>query len=339
MKWNSNSIEFRGKRPKPKKITGTRFASVLDMDRWASPFQVWCEITKAYNRPFEGNKYTEAGQTLEPKIIAYLKEVYFDDIITPQDVYGPDPFKVTWGDFFKKESAIFGGMWDALVDDGDGNIDGVIEIKTSKRVEDWANGAPVNQALQGALYAHLLGTDKVYMVGMFLQDEDYDNLDHVEPNSSNVVVDAFTIYDRFPMFDAMIAEAEAWWAEHVETGISPPFNEKTDAEYLKALRTTATEIGNLDELIAEAERLGKKVESYKTDIDRLKQLEGAIKEELATRFDEGSNRVTVKGKDWVFELARGTTRKVDAQSLKDDGLYDKYITTTESYRLTKKEIN
>lgn len=73
---------------RPKRITGTRFASVLGLDRWNSPFKTWCAITKTYEEPFEDNKYTIAGKTIEPKIIDYLKKAYFLNIKTPTDVYG-----------------------------------------------------------------------------------------------------------------------------------------------------------------------------------------------------------------------------------------------------------
>ena len=54
---------------KPKKITGTRLGAVLNLNTWKTPFQAWCEITRVAEPPFEGNKYTEAGKAIEPKLI------------------------------------------------------------------------------------------------------------------------------------------------------------------------------------------------------------------------------------------------------------------------------
>jgi len=65
-------------------------------------------------------------------------------------------------------------MWDALYYE-DGEMSAVIEIKTTKRVEDWQDGAPDHYALQAALYAYLLGVDNVIMVCAFLEEGDYDN--------------------------------------------------------------------------------------------------------------------------------------------------------------------
>ena len=33
---------------KPKKLTGTRFASVLGLNRWSTPFEIWCACTRTY---------------------------------------------------------------------------------------------------------------------------------------------------------------------------------------------------------------------------------------------------------------------------------------------------
>ena len=55
---------------KPKKMTGTRFASVLGLDKWNTDFKTWCAITRTYEDPFTDNIYTIAGKTIEPKIIS-----------------------------------------------------------------------------------------------------------------------------------------------------------------------------------------------------------------------------------------------------------------------------
>ena len=54
---------------RPKKLTATRFATVLGLNPWSTPFEVWCEITRTYQKPFEETIYTAAGKTIEPKHI------------------------------------------------------------------------------------------------------------------------------------------------------------------------------------------------------------------------------------------------------------------------------
>ena len=75
---------------KPKKMTATRFATVLGLNAWSTPFEAWCEITRTYEKPFEDTVYTVAGKVIEPKICEYLRNRYFLDIKSPTDVYGAD---------------------------------------------------------------------------------------------------------------------------------------------------------------------------------------------------------------------------------------------------------
>ena len=143
----------------------------MGLNAWATPFSAWCEITKTYEDPFEDSIYTVAGKIIEPKIAEYLKNRYFMDIKSPTDVYGPDYFRKTWGDFFPDEEAL-GGMWDFLGDDF------VVEVKTTKRVEDWKGvdgevEPPIYYKLQACLYAYLLGFDDVVMTCSFLEATDY----------------------------------------------------------------------------------------------------------------------------------------------------------------------
>jgi len=80
------------------------------LDRWATPFEVWCAVTRTYEKPFEDNKYTIAGKIIEPKVIEYLKKLYFGGSLkSPTDVYARTTFK-NLGDFFP-DVEIFGGMW------------------------------------------------------------------------------------------------------------------------------------------------------------------------------------------------------------------------------------
>ena len=130
IKWLGNSIQVDP--PKRfKKISGTYFPTVLGLDPWKSPFEAWCKSTRTWETPFEGNKYTNAGQIIEPKVFDFLRLSmgFGKRVITPEDVYGKDHFKKTWGDFFP-ESSTFSGMWDALIYDDNGKPECVVEIKT-----------------------------------------------------------------------------------------------------------------------------------------------------------------------------------------------------------------
>ena len=338
MKWDNGRLVIAPPK-KPKKITGTRLASILGLDKWNSDFKTWCAITRVYEEPFEGNKYTEAGKILEPKIIEYLKtNVFFDKtaVKTPEDVYGADPFKKTWGDFFKNID-VFGGMWDAI-HVKNGQEFAVIEIKTTKRAEDWIQEVPTNYLYQGMMYAHLLGLEDVIMVAVILEDDDYENLEDFKVNSKNIIIRKEKVTDRFKKdFD----KARIWWTEHVVSGISPVANRTVDKAILHAIGVAELPVGDIT-LLEEAEsllaELAAVADKYKAKEAKLKKLTEQIKSELQEKLVATSDtKLTVAGKyEWV--LSRGVTTSINKDKLKEDGLLEKYQETKETFTLRKSRI-
>lgn len=326
---------------RPKRITGTRFASILGLDRWNTDFKTWCAITRTYEEPFVDNVYTIAGKTIEPKIIDYLRKVYWMEIKTPEDIYGKDYFRKTWGNFFPKIDT-FGGMWDALYYE-DGGMSAVIEIKTTKRVEDWKDGAPDNYALQAALYAYLLGVDDVIMVCAFLEDEDYEKPEEFVPYAGNTMIDEFSISERFPRFQVHIERARKWWDDYVVTGISPPFDEKKDEDILKELRKNTVSVApDLQEYILKGEKLKDEIQAVKDAIKdkekTLKEITATIRNHCMKGFRDGDTRVAIEGKKYEWVLSKSTGTEIDTDALKKDGLLKKYSKEKVSYRFTQSAI-
>jgi hypothetical protein len=328
---------------RPKKITGTRLASILELDKWNTPFKTWCAITRTYEEPFVDTKYTRAGKVIEPKIINYLNKVYyFGDLKSPTDIYGENYFDKTYGDFFPNVS-IFGGMWDAVYYEN-GKIASVIEIKTTKRAEDWSNGAPIHYALQAALYAHLLGVDDVVMVASFLDDIDYERPENFVPSSSNTIIDDFKVSERFPRFQAHLDRAIDWWNAHVATGISPTFDEKKDDEILKQLRKNAIDVSeDIDALISEGEALKNEIDTVTDSITekekRLKEITEVIKRHCMKQFREGDKKVVIPGKKYEWVVSKTESTEIDKDALKKDGIYDKYCKIKECYRISQVPLN
>ena len=356
LKWNGSTITVVPPK-KPKKITGTHFPTIVGVNPFATDFEVWCRCTRTYEIPFEGNKYTNAGQVIEPKVFDFLRTSmgFGDRVITPEDVYGKDHFKKTWGDFYP-DTPIFGGMWDALIKDENDNIEYVVEIKTvqvdgrSGSLEDrWKDGeAPHYQALQASLYAYLLGVDKVMMVAVALEDKkgDYEHPEQVTPSyaNGNVYIDEFRVSERYPNFDMYIEKATAWWNAYVLTGTSPTFDEKKDAEILKALRTNTvnTEEVVIADLLKRAEQLKTEIEQAMATLgDKEKELKTTlekIKQYALSQFRDGDTKVSIKGSRYEWVLSKSNTTELDKEALANDGLLDKYTKSKTSYRLTTSEI-
>lgn len=326
---------------KPKKLTATRFASILGFNKWSTPFSAWCEMTRTYEEPFTDSAFTIAGKVIEPKICDYLRSRYFMEIKSPTDVYGEDYFKKTWGDFFPDVEGL-GGMWDFLGDDF------VVEVKTTKRVEDWKGvdgkvEPPIYYKLQASLYAYLLGFDDVVMTCSFLTDKDYEDPEQFKPSVDNTVVVEFKVSEAYPTFkESYIDPAMQFWRDHVLTGISPEYDEKKDAEILKALRKETIEPtdGEIAKLIAEADKLRTQIERADLKIqskrDRLKEIEDAVKKSMTSRFKDGIKKVETTGKAYTWTLTRVESNRVDTTALKKDlpDVAKKYTKVSTAYKLT-----
>ena len=348
LQWNKDNTVSIAAPKRPKKMTGTRFASVLGLNQWSTPFQMWCEITKAYCEPFVGNKYTEAGKAIEPKQIAYMRESYgMDDLIDPHDVWGEDPFKKTYGNFYSHP--IFGGMWDALLVDKDawdgsaeglvGNTEAVLEFKTTKRAEDWSEDVPEYYALQAALYAWLLDCDNVIMVASFLEEGDYDSPEDYVPSAENTATFEFSISERYPTFvEDYINPAIDWWNAHVESGDSPVFDEKADADYLKEMRKVSlnpeTDIEALiDELVGLQDDVDAVVAAVSAKEKRIKTIKDQLKKYAQEQIGD-KDACEIKHGRVTCTLKKSVSVKADEKAMKKDGIWDKYAKTSETARFT-----
>ena len=344
MEWlDGNKIQIIPPK-RPKKLTGTRFATILGLNPWSTPFEIWCEVTRTYQKPFEDTIYTIAGKTIEPKQAEYMKQTYFmSNLVTPTDIWGKDYFRQTYGDFFR-ESPVLGGMWDYLLYGKDGKPTTVLEMKTSKRVEDWKDDIPEYYALQAALYAYLLGVDEVIMVASFLEPKDYDNPEKFVCSGKNTITRPFKVSERYPDFEKKyVKPALKWWKDFVESGISPAFDERKDAEILKALRTNnLSPETDMAALVKEAEDLKVKLDAHAAEVSedekRYKVLTDMIKKAAIAQFRDGDKKVSIAGSAYNWEVSRTSTSKIDKDAMKADGILAKYTTTEDSYRISPKAL-
>ena len=359
IQWHENYIQIEPI-SKNKKITGTHFPTVLGANPFSTPFEVWLRCTRTYEKPFEGNKYTNAGQVIEPKVFTFLRNSmgFGDRLLTPEDIYGKDHFKKTWGDFYQSKE-IYGGMWDCLITDENDKVEYVVEIKTvqvdgrSGTLDArWKDGqAPHYQALQASLYAYLLGVDKVLMVAVALKDSegDYEHPEQVVPSyaNGNVYIDEFRVSERYPNFDMYIAKATQWWNDHVLTGISPEFDEKKDADLLTALRTNIIKEKEVvfNDMISKAEQLKSEIDAVQATLtDKNKELKNTldeIKSYVATQFRDGDTKVSFKGNKYEFVLSKSESSELDIDQLVADfgeTLLEKYTKQKTKLRLTTSEI-
>lgn len=248
-------------RYKFKKITGSRFSSVVGFNEYTTPFKTWCIMTGLYTEQMD-EIMSRAGTIIEPKIKSVVEKML--DVSYMQY----EPQKVGFDIF--KENKIFGG-----IPDGEPIVNNIInydnekrmlEIKTTsidsflyKKVdnlfvlqkdennhpiiksygtkrEKWFDDnqnvkVPVEYEFQLSLYCYLRGISKGIFAICFLETNDY-----INPEQCNVyereiqLVNLDVNIDKFKQFVTM---AENWYHDYIETGISPKLT-KDDLEFINS---------------------------------------------------------------------------------------------------------
>lgn len=333
--------------PKQKlRITGHRFASVLGLNQYQSPFGSWCEITKLVKLPFEDNKYTIAGKTIEPKLINVVREK-FPNCMSIEEYYGNNIEKYRWNNFVD-DSNIFGGVMDAVATKNDlKTILAVVECKTSSKPHLWENNqVPIEYLLQGCEYSYLKKLDRVIFICAFLQEADYNHPEKFVPTEENTILVVKKIKDvRIEMpngdlisFEEAIAYCEDWWHKYIETGISPEFDEKKDKEYLDIIRTSKPQNDNdLDNICISAKLLEDEINDIidKNELDKkqkeLKTLKDGIKEKMMDMLSDGETKVSYR----QYKLTGSISNKFDDKKFKKEHpkAYEQYLKQTITYKL------
>lgn len=223
----------------PKKITGRRFPQVLGRDPYSTPFQAWCAIMRLYEPTFDDNQFTKAGKVIQPKQTEYIKTCAQQcSVKSPEEIFGNNPEEATGYDFFPDQE-IFGGMWDAIGMNPEGDITHVFEMKTTSenKKNDWAHSIPLEKFLQGALYAYLLGLSSIIIVPSFLCKQDYNQPEQFVCGPENTIPVRVKLSIGEADFERdYIQKAKQWWEDYVLTGVSPPVDPHKDAKFVAALK-------------------------------------------------------------------------------------------------------
>jgi predicted phage-related endonuclease len=323
----------------PKKLTGSRLGAVLGVNKWKSPFEAWCEIVRVGELPFEGNKFTEAGIVIEPKLIEWCKENVTPHIVTPAQWFGKTTQEMGYDHF--PDEPIFGGMWDGLALDaplGKGKPIAVIEGKTSSRPQDWVEGVPASYDVQGLDYALLLGVNRVFYPVRFMEPDEYDHPELCECTDENTLLYESKVDESD--IRAQLDEAQDWWARHVVGNVSPPFDEKRDKDILAVIRKSDVKVPGLPKVAKEALELEAQIAALKVEAGiptlekRLKEIKDTIiKPALMKQFRETDEVVASNG----WQLKKTTPDTIDKEALEADGLLPKYTTVNVGYTLTKEK--
>lgn len=208
---------------KKKKITGTRLATILGLNKFNSPFSVWAEMTGLY-KPVIPEKYLKVGQMLEKPIIKSIEDMYDFNIKTF------DRNEIKFDNF--KDNPIFGGMVDGI----DYEKKTLVEIKTTnvKNKRFWDKQVPIEYWYQAQLYCELANLKEILFGVCFVEDQDYEDPENIPIDDRDIRI--------YPVAKADIkAEMEKsieWYKQHILTYKSPKFNpnDKRDMQIVNEIK-------------------------------------------------------------------------------------------------------
>lgn len=176
-------------------LGGSDIAAVCKVSPWASPWSVWAKKTGHLEDVSGGTESMEWGSRLEAVILDKFAEEHPDLSLTrdpgtwahkdrPWQLANPDAFYLT----------------------ADGS-NGIIEVKTARYEDDWANGVPAYYRTQVLWYLQTFGFKHAYVVVLF---------------SGSKYREFEITYDEFEA-EANLAEAEKMW-ELIQSQTQPEFD-------------------------------------------------------------------------------------------------------------------
>ena len=322
---------------KSKKITGTKLGAILEVNPYETPFSTWCDITKVYKKPFDGDKYTKAGETIEPLVLKDLKGKLAGKVMSAEEYYGR-PMNYVY-DYFT-EDKIFGGMWDGIQVNQDNKPIGVIEIKTTGAVQNWKDGEiPPYYQTQVELYAYLLGVRYYTVAVVFLEEEDYINPNQVKlvEGVNYKVISVRMTDEHMAQVESRISYAREWYATYVDTLLSPIMNvnDKTDMEIRSIIMTDLVDDKDLEGLLADIKKCDDIIneERYTDAVNEKKKLEEVLRSKLVEKLENDDNieTSTVVSENYEFSVKKTVKPKdvFDEKKFKKEEkeMYNKYVTT------------
>ncbi len=285
------------------KITGSRFLAVLGKDRYMSEFEAACLIGRIFYDDTE-NKYTRAGEILEPVIRRYVRD-NCDMILRPllgaddgTDITVEDPIDKNdcYYDHFRS-SKVFGGMVDGFIN-LKGRRDAILEIKTAGDRSGWydENGKlrpPEGYYLQASLYAQLAKLKRIVFAAAFLTESDYDNLDRFVPNESNTLIMVIEKKD----IESEMKVAEEWFDRYINNGVTPEWTER-DAEIIDVLTSD-----RIDEMPGDLRYMFRRYIRFMDSDEDLSDLEYSIIELMSSAAVDGVSKIVYVQDGVTFKVS------------------------------------
>ena len=238
-----------------KKITGSRFFSILGESKFSSPVKTWAQMVNIYKEEIDPT-IANAGCTIEPMVRSYV-EKHFDIKFKFWN-----PSEINFDCFHENE--IFGGIPDGEPIDSNGNLaydkgEPMLEIKTSSAdklkfttinnnlvMQKDANGRPIvtipgqkrkewfdengdatipkEYVYQLALYLYLRNAKKGLFAVCFLKPEDYMHPEQLDINKADLIFVEMDLENHKWIYQE-VEKAKQWYLDHMTKNyVSPELN-------------------------------------------------------------------------------------------------------------------
>lgn len=244
-----------------KKITGSRFASILKLNQYTSPVQAWCTIVNIYKEDMDPT-LANVGNCIEPKIREYvssLTNIKFKTYI---------PSQINWNVF---KDDVFGGIPDGepINEKGEFAYDiglPMLEIKTSSedklayenvngslRMKKDKNGYPIVKEIGGKkktwyldgkfkisneyrfqllLYLYLRKAKNGMFAVAFLKPEDYAHPENFDPKTHEIYIANLKIDNEYNLKTA-IEYGREWYKKYIIDNHFSMILDENDKKWLK----------------------------------------------------------------------------------------------------------
>ena len=155
--YEANSPEWHDARRD--KIGGSMVGTIAGLNKWESPYTAWAKFTGKISDEIPDSPAMEWGRRLESVVLEKFKDEH------------PEMYVLgDCGTWVNKERPYQLANPDALIE-VDGEVH-VLEIKTAKYPDDWADGVPLYYLTQVQWYMSCLGLPKAY-VAVLIGGSDY----------------------------------------------------------------------------------------------------------------------------------------------------------------------
>lgn len=302
------------------KISGTMMAGLIGKSKWETPFTVTSKLLRLFTDDISDKREIKAGTIIEGPILKYLGAIPGDELFEQRKGDHEE-----WPSDFDDDT--FAGHIDGMMPDGT-----LVEVKTTKNPEDWANGVPIHYHIQASLYAHFLKTDKILFAVGFTDDAILSDPASFVPSKDNVRLFNVGIIDGF---DKMLVRAKQIYDNTVLKDVTadPDLDDPRDVRVYDILNAQLWDDDRLKVVIDELVQNQKVMDEAKAAEKRIQ----AIKECMVMYMNTHDVDI-VRGTEMDAKITRSTRSVIDTDALKRDGLYDIYTkqVNIESIRTIKK---